>query len=573
MGDRARRSLPGPLRVLEALVIAYLVAFLLIPLGVILVESIQVVLSGGLGELPGFGQYLVTLTKNSVLLASVVTVTSVGLSIPLAVFTARILPRKSWYTIGLTLPLLAPPFVSAFATILLLGRVGVVTQLLGRVGIQLFDIYGLPGIAITHVMHLTPLAYLTILAGLQTVPKAIEESGISLGGSIPQVVIRIVLPYVSPHIYMAALLVFLASFGDVGAPLLVGGNFLVLPTEAFTRFLSFTVDRRVPILLSSWIVFISVVLMLGVRALMRKTAITHTFAVETHTYDAPGLRAVGTVFCGLVAAILLIPYAMIVVASLGTVWGPSLLPKAFTLDHYRALQQSIGHLKNSLVVSGVATPVAVLLAVVVGRLLRQGGRLVGALDYITLLPFVVSGVVLGIGIVKVYSQLEAAGLAVPLVSGPGLLVVAMVSRRIPYPVRVMNAAYMRTDRSLEESSLSLGASPATTFARITLPQLYPAILVAVTITFIQVVRELGATLMVHRPGWATLPIQIYGYAVEGYLGRAGAASVLLLGLVALATILTNFDYRRAGDVIRRAIGASRHPLRTAGPPSRERVER
>ena len=539
-----RRGVFDPLRVLDVVAIVFLLAFLVVPLAVIVAESTQVALTGGLDQIPGFLQYLSHLTRNSILLALSVTVISVGLGLLLAIFTGRVIRHKAGFMLALTLPLLAPPFVSAFATIILLGRVGVLTQLLERAGIRLFDIYGFPGIAITHVLHLTPLAYLTILAGLRTVPKAIEESAVSLGSSPLQVITRIVLPYIASYIYMGALLVFLASFGDVGAPLIVGGNYLVLPTEAYTRFLSFTVDRQVPILLSGWIVVLSGVILVAVRALMRRTQIVHTFVTEQYAYDVPWMRMAGTAFCAAVAAVLLLPYVVIVIVSVATAWGPQLLPKGWTLGHYRELWRSVGPMQNSLVVTAMATPVAVLLAVVIGRIMREGGRRAAVLDYATLLPFVVSGVVLGIGMVKVFSGLAAAGLMSSLILGPNLLVIALVVRRVPYPARVMNAAYTRIDRSLEECSFSLGASPAKTFASVTLPQLYPAIATALTITFIQVITELGTTLIVHRPEWRTLSVQIYSYAIEGYLGRASALSVVLLALVGVAVMITQLDYRR-----------------------------
>jgi iron(III) transport system permease protein len=536
---RVRAAGVDALRIADALVVAYLVVFLVVPLGAMLVDSAILVGRGGLGDLPGFGTYLIRLTRNSVVVASSATALAIGLAIPLALLTARVLPGGTLLGVGLTMPLLAPPFVSAFATIILFGRVGVVTQLLAMIGVRLPEIYGLPGIVITHVMHLTPLAYLTIVAGLRTVPKTIEESAVSLGSSPVQAITRVVLPYLASYIYMAALLVFLASFGDVGAPLIVGGQYLVLPTEAFTRFISFTADRRVPVLLSSWIVLISVVMLVGVRALMRRTAIAHTFSASVYAYDAPRWRTMGSAAGWLVAAVLLVPYLTILVSSFATVWGPALLPRALTLEHYQALWRSIGPLRNSLIVTAAATPIAVLLAVGVGRMVRSGGRLAAALDYVTLLPFVVSGIVLGIGLIRVYAPLEATPIGMPLLAGPSLLIIALASRRLSYPVRVMNAAYTRIDRSLEECSLSLGASPAVTFARITLPQLYPAILAALTITFIEVVKELGVTLIVHRPGWATLPVQIYGYAVEGNLGRAGAVSMVLLLLVGAGTVAAN----------------------------------
>lgn len=527
-----------PLLLADLGVALFVLAFLIAPLGAILLDSVAL-LRGGLRDLPDVGGHLVRLTRNSIVLAGFVTVVTVAISIPLAVAVTRVPPPSGSLAAALTLPLLAPPFVSAFATIILFGRVGVVTQLLERAGIRLPDIYGFRGIAITHVMHLVPLAYLTIAAGLRTIPRAVEECAITLGSTPWQAITRIVLPYISSYISMAALLVFLASFGDVGAPLLVGGQYLVLPTEAFTRFISFAADRRVPVLLSGWIIVCSFVILVLVRALMRRSAIAHQFTASMYRYDVPAWRRPAAIGCWMVAAALLTPYAAILVTSLARVWGPELLPRALTVEHYAALWRSVSPLRATLVVTLAGTPLAVLLALAIGRRMRLGGPAGAALDYLTLLPFVTSGVVVGIGIVRLYTPLEAMGAIVPLISGPGLLVAALVSRRLSYAVRVLNAGFSRIDRSLEECSWSLGASQAATLARITLPQLYPALVAAAMITFIEIVRELGATLIVHRPGWATLAVQIYAYANDGNLGRAGAVSVVLLAVVALATVIVN----------------------------------
>jgi iron(III) transport system permease protein len=536
-----------PIAVLQALGVLFLAAFILVPLGVMLTDTAVVLVRGGARDLPEFSDYVRRLTIHSVGLAASVTLVCLLLGAPLAFFTERALPRAGAWRVMFTLPMLSPPFVSAFATVLLFGRVGVVTQLLASVGARLPDLYGFYGIHITHVLHLTPLAYLTIAGGLRTVPKAIEESALSLGGTHADVVRRVVLPYVRPYIYMAALLTFLVSFGDVGAPLIVGGNFLVLPAEAFTRFLSFAVDRRVPLLLGSWIIVVSMALLLLVRALMRRTEVAHTFTPETYAYASPALRRFATAFCAAAAVALLLPFAAILIVSLTPYWGASLLPRTYTADHYAQLWRSGEPLRNSLLLSAVAMPVALASALFLTRLVRRGGRVAAAVDYASLLPFVTSGVVLAIGIVRVYGPLEAAGLVAPAVMAPGLLVTVLVSRRISYPIRVLNAAWTRVDRRLEECSLTLGASPARTFARVLLPQLVPAIAAAGIITFVQVFKELGATLIVQRPGWQTLPVQVYQYAVDGQLGRAGAVSMVMLAVVGALTYAAQWRPRRRAD--------------------------
>src|SRR5690606_21778063 len=260
-----------PVKVLAVGAAAYLALFLLAPLGLIVVESAAIVGGGGLADLPRFLERVAALTRNSVVLAATVTGIVLAVAVPLSLWVVKAVPFRPLFMTLLTIPLVAPPFIASFATILLFGRVGVVTRLLQAAGLPTFEVYGFPGMAITHVVHGLPLAFLTLVSGLQAMPKDLEESALSLGGSLPQVTRRVVIPYLAPHILMAGLLVFLASFGDVGAPLLLGGNYRVLPAEAYTAFMSFTGDRRVPVLLSAWIVFISAVLLYFIRRQMART--------------------------------------------------------------------------------------------------------------------------------------------------------------------------------------------------------------------------------------------------------------------------------------------------------------
>lgn len=548
-----------PMKILAVGAAAYLTVFLLVPLGFIIFESAAIVGGGGLADLPRFLERVATLTRNSIVLATTVTGAVLVIAVPLAIWVVKAVPCRPLFMTLLTIPLVSPPFIASFATILLFGRLGLVTQLLQAAGLPTFEVYGLPGLAITHIIHGLPLAFLTLVSGLESMPKDLEESAISLGGSLPRVIRRIVLPYMAPHMLMAGLLVFLASFGDVGAPLLLGGNYRVLPAEAYTAFMSFNVDRRVPVLLSAWIVFISAVLLYFIRRQMVRTDTTAVFEPDVYRYRSRTARGLGLAYCTAVTGFVLLPYATIVVASFGTVWGTSLLPEAFTWQHYRDLARSVEPMRNSLVLAAAATPLAVGMAVALGKAMRDWGRRAAVLDYITMLPFVVSGVVIGIGLIRLTGALHGAGLALPLLSGPALLVIAYSIRRLPYPMRVLNAGYSRIDRSLEEASRSLGASPGRTFVRVTLPQLYPAIFAATIMAFMRIITELGSTLIVYRPGWMTASLQVFHYAQEGLIGRAAAISVLLIAVVAVLTLVAQVDVPGLVARLRRREGREGHP--------------
>lgn len=535
----------------------YLALFLVLPLGRVLGEAAVAVATGrvGLDLAGGYGEYILRITGNSLTVASLTAIISVALGLPLAFFVAKArTPGRAVFAVLLALPLITPPFISAFATILLFGRTGVITQLLASVGIPELRIFGATGIVLTHVLHFIPLAYLTIAAGLRIVPPWLEEAAASLGSSTAEVQRRVVLPYVAPHVLMAGVLVFLASFGDVGAPLLVAGDYRVLALETYTSFTGIGGDPELPIVLAAWSVLLSIAALVAVKMLIERTQVRHSFTARALVHDSRPLRVVGLLFCSVISLFLLLPYVAIGISSFGTVWGAGLLPNAFTTRNYEFVMGHPEAFVVSLALAAIATPICVALALFGNLLLREHPRAAAALDHVTLLPFVIPGVVIGIGLVSTYNGLAVLGAPIPLAGTPALMVVAFSVRRLPWAMRVMAAGYARIDSALEEASASLGASRLRTFRQVTLPQLAPVLAATGTIAFIRVITELGSSLVLYPPGWRTAPVAIYYYVVEGFIGRASAIGVVLVAIVALASVLVSLDRRAIWRAARAPLG-------------------
>jgi iron(III) transport system permease protein len=162
---------------------AFVVLFLVVPLGKVILETLGLI--AGSESLPvDLLQYMMRITWNSVRLALLTTFVSLAVAIPVAIAVNKLrVPLGMGWTVLLTVPLITPPFISSFATILLLGRTGILTRFLNMLGVPSFSIYGLPGLVITQVLHLMPYSLLVIVAGLQSVPAHLEEAAHSLGES------------------------------------------------------------------------------------------------------------------------------------------------------------------------------------------------------------------------------------------------------------------------------------------------------------------------------------------------------------------------------------------------------
>lgn len=521
---------------LYVVAVVFVTAFLIFPLGRILRESIG--LLAGDNPLPSdFFPYMMRITVNSLRLAFLTTFFSLLFAIPLAVAIAKLnLPFGMGWTILLTVPLITPPFISSFATIILLGRTGLLMRAWTLMGFPSFSIYGLSGLVITQVLHLMPYSLLIVLAGLKTVPAHIEEAAHSLGESFFGTMRKIVLPYIMPHILMGGMLVFLTSLGDVGAPLLIGGNYRVLPVEIYSNFVSYLGDERIPVIFSAWIILMAGVMMIGVKYLLKKAEVKHSFKVRIMTYDLPTLRAVATGIIALISVFFLLPYIAILISSLGTIWTTGWLPQAFTLNHYRRAVTEIGPIRNTLILLSGAMPIALIASIALGQMHRAVPRM-RWFDYFTLLPFVVPGVVIGVGLTRAYGALVIGRF--DFTATVYVLIVALAVRRMPHAVRVMTAGFARIDKSLEEASWSLGASQSKTFSDVVLPQLRPTIFAGAVIVAVKLVTELGATLILYPPGWDTMAVYIYYYVSEGQIARGSAMGVLLIIMIAIGTAYSN----------------------------------
>ena len=163
------------------------------------------------------------------------------------------------------------------------------------------------------------------------------------------------------------------------------------------------------------------------------------------------------------------------------------------------------------------------------------------LDFVATLPLAVPGVVLAIGYLRIFHAVNLPILGRPLTETWIVLVIAYAVRRLPYTLRSCYAILQQIHISLEEASQNLGASPLTTFIKISWPLMLPGIIAGGVIAFITSSVELSSTMMlVPRNEMAPLSYGIYLYMQET-AGRGPGASlgVIAILIVAVGTYVVN----------------------------------
>jgi len=256
---------------------------------------------------------------------------------------------------------------------------------------------------------------------------------------------------------------------------------------------------------------------------------------DRSAYTLTGFRAAGaTLCCCLVLTIaFLVPFGQLLVWMLDAGFGE--------LD-----ERYLGFLGHTLGLGAIAGLVAVAVALLLAFVKRLPG---GPLDRrwmaisvrLATLGYALPGSVLAVGIMLGFTIMDR-GIALVITevlhsSGRLVLTGSVFALVLAYCCRFLAVAYAPVESGLEqikpsviEAARSLGATPGRLLARIYIPLLRPGLITAFTIVFVDVMKEMPATLIMRPFGWETLAVQIYQMTAEGQWERAALPAVTLIAI-------------------------------------------
>jgi 2-aminoethylphosphonate transport system permease protein len=249
-------------------------------------------------------------------------------------------------------------------------------------------------------------------------------------------------------------------------------------------------------------------------------------------------KLLGAVFTGFVALLCfwlyVLPVLVVAASSVASHWSGTILPDGVSMRWFERLGSSdFDALTTSLQigfgVSVLGTLLGLWLALALeGRDRRGLGALV---DAVAMMPNGVPSVVLGLSVLIAYHKKP-----VDLSGSAAIVVLVQLALVLPFCYRSAAAALRPELTVLREAAASLGAPPRMVLASVVLPQLVPAIRASLALGFALSLGELGATLTVYPPGFATVPIVVVGQVNRGYYLPASALALILLA-VSLAALL------------------------------------
>jgi iron(III) transport system permease protein len=477
---------------------------------------------------------------NSLLLAVLVGFLTTALGLVFALVATRSGFRQASLLRPLTvLPIITPPFVIGLAIILLFGLSGTVTQFVAELtGTQPTRwVYGLPGILIARVLSFTPIAFLVLIGVVEGVSPSMEEAAQTLRASRWHTFRTISLPLMRPGLANALLLGFIESMADFGNPLVLGGNYDVLSTEIFFAIVGAQNDQgRAAVLALVLLLFTLSAFYAQRRWLGKRSYITKTGKGDGGSHVMLPRRII--LPCYVIAAtwtlFTLVVYGMILYGGFVETWG---LNNTLTFKHYIdafavAYNEFGVHFKGAawdsfwttLKIAAIAAPLTALIGLITAYLLvRQNFAGKRAFEFGTMLSFAIPGTVIGVSYILAFNvpPIELTGTGV-------ILVISFIFRNMPVGVRAGIASMSQLDKSLDEASLTLGASTWRTFRRIILPLMRPAILAALVYSFVRAMTAISAVIFLVSAEYNMATSYIIGRVENNDYGIAIAYSTVLI---------------------------------------------
>ena len=481
--------------------------------------------------------------RNSLLLAFLVGVagTIVGLAFALTLERANLGRRAARLIDALTfLPLISPPFTTSIAFVFSFGPRGLIThELLGMNNAQ---VYGLASTFAAETLTYFPIAYLALRPMLASISASLEEASYSLGASRWDAFRTVTIPLIMPALANAFLLLFGLSLADFATPLiLAGSDFSVLPTEAYLQITGMFDLKSGAILSLLLLLPAALVFYVQERLVAGRSYVTVTgkaAASDARDSLSFGARFLLAVFCSATIVAILYFYALLFWASIVQAFGAN---HTITLDHYRVIfSEGLPAIKDTLIVALIGMPLGGIYGVVVGYLIGRT-KFVGrrAMEIVTMLNYALPGTIVGIAYLLAFNDKPLA-----LTGTATILIACYVFRYSPTGIRTTIALLQQIDRSMEEASASLGASPVTTFRRVMLPLILPAFFAGLGVVFIRSMTAISATIFLISIDWTLITVKILENMTEVALGPAAAFSVFVIAVVIVVTSILNLVLRR-----------------------------
>ena len=459
--------------------------------------------------------------------------TLLGVTCGLALEYYRVPTRRilSWC---LAVPFLVPPSIFAMAWVDCLGNNGLVTRLVRIVtgpDAALPSLYTRSGVILVLGLAYFPVVALSTVAALRRFDYRLIEAA-RLAGRGRRLLSGIVLPVIAPSILTGALFVFVLALLGMAVPSLLQVNTYTVEIHAASAGYDYpaATAQAIPLLACGLTAFAVWGLLLRPRQAWLMGALRQRGDLPVSLHGRAGMMS----FCWILVIVsAVLPLAAIIARADS--------PRSFITVLISAKEEMAASLAVGAGAATLLTGLALLMA-----FLARGSKWLARLQVVSIVPFLASGPILGMGLITLWNHPGPPGLVYDSLA----VVVLACAARYCYLAHVgFTAALRDLHPSLEEAAVLAGVPWHRRLTGIVVPLLWPALAAAWGLGFLFTVREVDATVLVCPPGVTTLPVRLFTLMHYGPSSDVAALSLLTVTLVLVGAALTAVAYHQAKRIV------------------------
>lgn len=443
---------------------------------------------------------------------------------------------------------IVPGMIASIAWIMLLHpRIGLINlAFMKTFGLSEppFNIYSMYGMIFIGGLRSVPVMFLMLAGALRSMDPSLEESAATCGSGNSATMRRITLPLMLPASAAALIYSFINSVDAFEVPAIIGlpAKIHVFGTKIYLAMHHSPPDYGLSAALGITVLVITVIGTLFYQRVLIKSERYVTVTGKGYRprpIDLGKWRYLGTAF------LFSFLFLDVILPMLALVWA-SLLPyyqvpsmrafRSLSLVSYLNTLKYPGVLdsaKNSLLLAILGGCITMFLAAIISWIVvrsRVPGRRI--LDFLAFTPIAIPGIVMGLALMFLYLNLP-----IPIYGTLWILLIAFVTKYMPWATRSTNAALLQIHKELEEASEVSGASWWQTFRRILTPLLIAAFSSGFLYIFSHIMREISTAILLYSPKSNLLSIIIWELWQAGTIAEVGAISVMLVLLLGIVTFI------------------------------------
>ena len=419
---------------------------------------------------------------------------------------------------------------------------------------------GLPAVLFQFTFSNT-MYYITFVRdSFRRIDYQTVEAARNMGASTRSILFKVVLPTLIPSILAATILNYNSAVGAFASPKVLGGDKFETINPLVYTFAQSNTTKNYAVILSVFL-GIATLIVLGIFSYVESrrniVSVSKTKTkIQRQKITNPFTNAIVTILAHLIAIIQLFPAVMVIILSFTSyenMLNGNINPSNFTLENYKlafSSSQGLQPVLVSAIYSILGTVIVIALILIFARwITKYNNKLTKFLEGVLLIPWFLPATLIALGFLFTFNTPQLLVFNKVLTGSLFILLFGYVVIQLPSNLRIIKAAYLGVDNTLEDASKNLGAGSFSTYMKVIFPLMIPTVLSAALLAFNGLFSEFDMSVFLFHPLYRPLGVVInQATNAEASPSNVMLSFVYAVLIIIVSTIATYLVYGRRSKI-------------------------